>query len=201
MCARCLLSNAAAANANAPEESFGDYAILCEIGQGGMGIVYLAEQQGALRREVALKALKPGLDTTEILRRFETERAALAMMNHPAIATLYRAGASSRGRPYFVMEFVDGEPVTAACDRSRATISERLVLFSEICRAIDHAHLKGIVHRDLKASNVLVTGDGGRLAPKVIDFGIARAMVRHLTGNTIETAFGELLGTPEHMSP
>jgi Tol biopolymer transport system component/serine/threonine protein kinase len=204
MCARCLLSNAApkaAGEAGAREDSFGDYVVLCEIGQGGMGIVYLAEQQGALRREVALKALKPGLDTTAILRRFETERATLAMMNHPAIATLYDAGASSRGRPYFVMELVDGEPITVACDRSRATIKERLALFSAVCRAIDHAHRKGVVHRDLKASNVLVTEHDGRRAPKVIDFGIARAMTSHLTGNTIETAFGELLGTPEYMSP
>jgi eukaryotic-like serine/threonine-protein kinase len=166
-----------------------------------MGIVYLAEQQGALRREVALKALKPGLDTDAVLRRFETERKALALMQHPAIATLYDAGASTRGRPYFVMEFVEGEPITAACDRSRATIVERLALFAEVCRAIDHAHRKGVVHRDLKASNVLVTRHDGHLAPKVIDFGIACATTGHLTGNTIETAFGELLGTPEYMSP
>jgi serine/threonine protein kinase len=182
-------------------ELFGDYKIICEIGQGGMGIVYLAEQRRAMRREVALKVLKPGLDSAAVVRRFETERKALAMMEHPGIATLYDAGVSSLGRPYFVMEFVDGAPITAACDSRRASIPERLALIVEVCRAIDHAHRKGVVHRDIKPSNVLVTERDGRPSAKVIDFGVARAVSGSLTGNTLETVFGELLGTPEYMSP
>ena len=166
-----------------------------------MGIVYLAEQSRTVRREVALKALKPGLDSDAVLRRFETERKALAMMEHPGIATLYDAGVSNRGRPYFVMELVDGAPITSACDHRRASIPERLALFAEVCRAIDHAHRKGVVHRDLKPSNILVTERDGRFFGKVIDFGIARAATGPLTGNTVATAFGELLGTPEYMSP
>lgn len=203
LCARCLLATALdpghAEVSNG--ELFGDYKIICEIGQGGMGIVYLAEQRRAMQREVALKVLKPGLDSAAVVRRFETERKALAMMEHPGIATLYDAGVSSLGRPYFVMEFVDGAPITAACDSRRASIPERLALIVEVCRAIDHAHRKGVVHRDIKPSNVLVTERDGRPSAKVIDFGVARAVSGSLTGNTLETVFGELLGTPEYMSP
>jgi Tol biopolymer transport system component/serine/threonine protein kinase len=202
LCARCLLATAFdAENGDPSVESFDDYKILCEIGRGGMGIVYLAERRHSVGREVALKALKPGVDTPEILRRFETERKALALMDHPGIATLYDAGASSLGRPYFVMEFIDGAPITAVCDGHLSNLRERLALFAEVCRAIDHAHRKGIVHRDIKSSNVLVIKRDGHLAPKVIDFGIARAATGYLTGNTAETAFGELLGTPDYMSP
>src|SRR6266852_1623658 len=202
ICARCLLTTAASADSGIETgDSFGNYELLCEIGEGGMGIVYLAEQTHPVRREVALKALKPGLDTSAILRRFETERQALALMEHPNIATLHDAGTSGKGRPYFVMEFVDGLPITAACDRHSCAISERLALFVEVCRAIEHAHRKGVAHRDIKPSNVLVTERDGRLVPKVIDFGIARAASLHLTGRTVATAFGELLGTPEYMSP
>ncbi len=200
LCPRCLLATALDP-ADSGGEQFGDYRIICEIGQGGMGIVYLAEQSRAIRREVALKALKPGLDSSAVLHRFETERKALSMMEHPGIARLYDAGVSSLGRPYFVMEFVEGSPITAACDSRRAAIPERLALFAEVCRAIDHAHRKGIVHRDLKPSNILVTERDGGLFAKVIDFGIARATAGPLTGNTVATAFGELLGTPEYMSP
>jgi len=202
VCAGCLLSTAVDGDrANTPEDSFGNYEILCEIGEGGMGIVYLAEQNQPVHREVALKVLKAGLDTAAVLRRFDTERQALALMEHPNIAAFHDAGTSSRGRPYFVMEFVDGLPITTACDRHACTISERLAMFAEVCRAIGHAHGKGIVHRDIKPSNVLVTERDGRLIPKVIDFGIARAAAGHLTGRTVSTAFGELLGTPEYMSP
>jgi serine/threonine protein kinase/Tol biopolymer transport system component len=183
------------------DDSFGIYEVICTIGEGGMGIVYLAEQSGAVHREVAVKALKAGLDTTSVLRRFETERQALALMDHPNIATLYDAGTSDRGRPYFVMEFVEGEPITPACDRHACTIPQRLALFAKVCRATEHAHRKGIVHRDIKPSNILVSERDGELTAKIIDFGIARATTGHLTGQTIATSFGELLGTPEYMSP
>jgi len=182
-------------------DSFGNYEIVCEIGEGGMGMVYLAEQTEPVRREVALKVLKPGLETAAILRRFESERQALALMQHPNIATLHDAGTSAKGRPYFVMEYVDGLPITAACDRRRSTIAERLALFAEVCRAVEHAHRKGVVHRDLKPGNVLVTDRDGHLIPKLIDFGVAKAARIHLTGRTVATSFGEFLGTPEYMSP
>jgi serine/threonine protein kinase len=160
-------------------DSFGNYEIVCEIGEGGMGMVYLAEQTEPVHREVALKVLKPGLETAAILRRFESERQALALMQHPNIATLYDAGTSAKGRPYFVMEYVDGLPITAACDRRRATIAERLALFAEVCRAVAHAHRNGVVHRDLKPGNVLVTDRDGHLIPKLIDFGVAKAARIH----------------------
>ena len=166
-----------------------------------MGIVYLADQTQPVRREVALKVLKPGLDSAAVLRRFDTERQALALMEHPNIATLLDAGTSRQGRPFFVMEFVEGLPITAACDQHSSSIAERLRLFADVCRAIEHAHRKGVVHRDIKPSNVMVAERDGRLIPKVIDFGIARALDVHLTGRTVSTAFGELLGTPEYMSP
>jgi serine/threonine protein kinase/Tol biopolymer transport system component len=202
VCAGCLLASAAGRNSAGPsDDSFGDYEIICEIGEGGMGVVYLAEQNRAVHREVALKALKPGVDTAAVLRRFEAERQVLALMEHPNIATFHDAGASSRGRPYFVMEFVDGLPITTACDRHACTIPERLTLFAQVCRAIEHAHRKGVVHRDIKPSNILVTERDSRLIPKVIDFGIARALTGHLSGHTVATVFGELLGTPEYMSP
>lgn len=141
-----------------------------------MGIVYLADQTDPVHREVALKVLKPGLDTSAILRRFDTERQVLALMEHPNIATLLDAGTSRRGRPFFVMEFVEGLPITVACDRYSSSIADRLALFADVCRGIQHAHRKGVVHRDIKPSNVLVTDRDGRLIPKVIDFGIARAV-------------------------
>ena len=202
VCAHCLLEAGLEQPSEAePDDSFGSYEIICQIGQGGMGIVYLAEQKYAVHREVALKVLKAGLDTAAVLGRFETERQALALMEHPNIARLYDAGMSRQGRPYFVMEFVDGLSITAACDQHGCSVSERIALFVEVCHAIEHAHRKGIVHRDIKPSNVLVTESDGHLTPKVIDFGIARATTGHLTGHTVATGFGELLGTPEYMSP
>ncbi len=182
-------------------DSFGNYEIICEIGEGGMGVVYLAGQTHPVHREVAVKVLKPGLESQAILRRFESERQTLALMQHPNIATLHDAGTSTKGRPYFVMEYVDGLPITAACDRLRYTMAQRLALFCEVCRAVEHAHRKGVVHRDLKPSNVLATERDGHLIPKVIDFGVAKAARIHLTGQTMATGFGELLGTPEYMSP
>jgi Tol biopolymer transport system component len=182
-------------------DSFGNYEIVCEIGEGGMGIVYLAEQIHPMHREVALKVVKPGMETALLLRRFESERQALALMQHPNIAILHDAGTSAKGHPYFVMEFVDGLPITVACDRQRCTIAERLALFAEVCSAVEHAHCKGVVHRDLKPANVLVTERDGRRIPKVIDFGVAKAAGIHLTGRTVATSFGEFLGTPDYMSP
>jgi len=202
ICLRCFLKAGLDEHSDAEsDDSFGSYKIICRIGQGGMGMVYLAEQTQPVHREVALKVLKAGLDTAAVLARFDTERQALALMEHPNIARFYEAGSSGRGRPYFVMEFVDGLPITAACDEHCCSIRERLALFAEVCRAIEHAHRKGILHRDIKPSNVLLTECDGHLTPKVIDFGIARAATGHLTGHTIVTGFGELLGTPEYMSP
>src|SRR5580658_5076681 len=202
LCPTCLLALAASPDAGVQTgDTFGNYEIICEIGEGGMGVVYLAVQTDPVHREVALKVLKPGLESASIFRRFESERQTLALMQHPNIATLHDAGTSARGRPYFVMEYVDGLPITAACDRLRYTIAQRLALFAEVCRAVEHAHRKGVVHRDLKPSNVLATERDGHLIPKVIDFGVAKAARIHLTGRTMATGFGELLGTPEYMSP
>ena len=202
LCVRCFLQTGLDAySCTECDDSFGSYRVICQIGQGGMGIVYLAEQTKPVHRELALKVLKTGLDTVAVLGRFETERQVLALMEHPNISRLYDAGTSGRGRPYFVMEFVDGLPITTACDRHHCSIRQRLALFAEVCHAIEHAHRKGIVHRDIKPSNVLVAECDGYLTPKVIDFGIARAATGHLTGHTVATGFGELLGTPEYMSP
>jgi eukaryotic-like serine/threonine-protein kinase len=203
LCPVCLLAMATTSPDGGLDtgDSFGNYEIICAIGEGGMGIVYLAEQTQPVHREVALKVLKPGIESTAILRRFESERQALALMQHPNIATLHDAGTSAKGRPYFVMEYVDGLPITAACDQRCSTIAERLALFAEVCRAVEHAHRKGVVHRDLKPANVVVTERDGRLTPKVVDFGIAKAAGMHSTGRTMATGFGELLGTPEYMSP
>ena len=202
ICVRCFLEAGLDQERDAEsDDSFGPYRVICQIGEGGMGIVYLAEQTQPVHREVALKVLRAGLDTAAVLARFETERQALALMEHPNIAHFYDAGTSARGRPYFVMEFVDGLPITTACDRHCCSIPERLAVFIQVCHAIEHAHRKGIVHRDIKPSNTLVTDHDGHLTPKIIDFGIARAATGHLTGHTVATLFGELLGTPEYMSP
>jgi non-specific serine/threonine protein kinase/serine/threonine-protein kinase len=182
-------------------DRIGPYRILRTLGRGGMGEVFLAEQEEPIRREVALKLIKLGMDTREMVARFEAERQALALMNHPNIATVYEAGATERGRPYFVMEYVPGVPVTTHCDEENFNLQQRLDLFTEICSGVQHAHQKGLIHRDIKPSNVLVTQQDGIAVPKIIDFGIARAVGPAAGGATLRTVHGELIGTPEYMSP
>ena len=187
-----------------PEErpkSIGPYKVLDVLGKGGMGIVYLADQTEPVQRRVALKLIKVGMDTRDVIARFESERQALALMNHPSIAHVYEAGATEEGRPFFAMEHVPGSPVTDYCDRNRVTTRERLLLFVQICDAVQHAHQKGIIHRDLKPSNILVTVPNGRPVPKIIDFGVAKATSRRLTEETVYTEHGRIIGTPEYMSP
>jgi non-specific serine/threonine protein kinase/serine/threonine-protein kinase len=184
-----------------PTLAFGAYQLVQKIGEGGMGEVWLAEQTGPIRREVALKVIKAGMDTARVVARFEVERQALALMDHPAIARVFDGGATPEGRPYFVMEYVKGEPITTYCDRQRLTTQARLDLFAQVCEGVQHAHQKGVIHRDLKPSNVLVTIQGDRPVPKIIDFGIAKATAQHLTDRTLFTEFGILIGTPEYMSP
>jgi serine/threonine protein kinase/Tfp pilus assembly protein PilF len=179
----------------------GPYHILAPVGQGGMGIVYKAEQRAPVRRIVALKLIKLGMDTHDVLARFETERQALAMMNHPNVAKVFDAGTTDRGRPYFVMEHVPGESITAFCDKHQLSISQRLELFIQACEAVQHAHHKAIIHRDLKPSNILVCIEEDRHVVKVIDFGVAKAIAQQLTERTLFTETGRLLGTPEYMSP
>jgi serine/threonine protein kinase/tetratricopeptide (TPR) repeat protein len=166
-----------------------------------MGTVYVAEQREPIRRLVALKVVKLGMDSSQVLARFANERQSLAMMDHPNIARIFDAGATSRGRPYFVMEYIEGAPITQYCDRKRMTTRERLALFLTVCRAVQHAHHKGVIHRDLKPSNVLVTEQDGKPVPKVIDFGIAKATDKWAVENTLLTQFGQIVGTPEYASP
>ena len=166
-----------------------------------MGTVYLAEQREPIRRCVALKVIKLGMDTGQVLARFANERQALAMMDHPNIARIFDAGATPKGRPYFVMEYIEGVPITQYCDSKRMTIGERLALFLAVCHAVQHAHQKGVIHRDLKPSNVLVMEQEGTPVPKVIDFGIAKATDQWAVENTLLTQFGQMVGTPEYASP
>src|SRR5690606_27005582 len=168
---------------------------------GGFGIVYEAEQNAPIRRRVAVKVIKAGMDTDAVLARFDAERQALALMDHPHIARVLDAGATPEGRPYFVMELVKGEPLTEYCDRHRLTVDERLELFIQTCMAVQHAHQRGIIHRDLKPSNIMVTLVDGRAVPKVIDFGVAKATSTHLTDRTLYTIQGQMIGTPAYMSP
>jgi eukaryotic-like serine/threonine-protein kinase len=184
-----------------PGERVGPYALVEVIGQGGMGIVYRAEQQEPIRRSVALKLIRKGLDTERVVLRFESERQALARMDHPGIARVLDAGASSDGRPFFVMELVQGARITAFCDRERLTTRERIELALLVCQAIQHAHQKGIIHRDLKPSNILVSRQDGTPSAKVIDFGIAKAIEEPLTEQTLLTREGQFIGTPDYMSP
>ena len=179
----------------------GRYRLLEEIGHGGCGVVYMAEQEKPVRRKVALKVIKLGMDTRQVVARFEAERQALALMDHPNIAKVLEAGATETGRPYFVMELVSGIKITDYCDQNHLTTRQRLDLFIQVCRAIQHAHQKGIIHRDIKPSNVLVTTQDGMAVPKVIDFGIAKATQGRLTDQTFFTAFEQFLGTPAYMSP
>jgi serine/threonine protein kinase len=179
----------------------GQYRIVATLGSGGMGVVYKAEQRHPVKRLVAVKLIKLGMDTRHVIARFESERQALAMMDHPNVAKVLDAGATDSGRPYFVMEYVPGEPITDYCDKNRLTTEDRLKLFMQICDAVQHAHQKGIIHRDLKPGNVLVEYRDGRAVPKVIDFGIAKATSSALTGITLYTEHGQMIGTPEYVSP
>jgi len=187
--------------AEQPGATIGPYKLLEQIGAGGFGLVFSAEQQRPVRRKVALKVIKPGMDTREVVARFEAERQALALMDHPNIARVIDGGMTGSGRPYFVMELVRGVPITDYCDQNHFKLRERLELFVCVCQAVQHAHQKGIVHRDIKPSNVLVTQQDGRPVVKVIDFGVAKALYQPLTDKTIHTQFAQMLGTPLYMSP
>jgi len=179
----------------------GPYHLLQKIGEGGMGEVWVAEQHKPIRRKVALKLIKTGMDTKQVIARFESERQALAMMDHPAIAKVFDAGETDEGRPYFVMEYVQGIPITAHCDQNRLTTQERLELFMQVCDGVQHAHQKAVIHRDLKPSNILIAIQDGKAVPKIIDFGVAKATAQSLTERTMYTELGMLIGTPEYMSP
>jgi eukaryotic-like serine/threonine-protein kinase len=193
----------AASTGEKPGDRVGRYKLLQQIGEGGCGIVFMAEQEEPVRRRVALKIIKPGMDTKNVIARFEAERQALALMDHPSIAKIFDAGATESGRPYFVMELVRGIKITEYCDQQELTTEERLKLFVQVCQAIQHAHQKGIIHRDIKPSNILVTRNlEGATLPVVIDFGIAKATTNlSLTDKTVFTAFEMLIGTPAYMSP
>ena len=184
-----------------PGDRIGRYKLLQQIGEGGCGVVYMAEQEEPVRRRVALKVIKLGMDTKNVIARFEAERQALALMDHPNIAKVLDAGATETGRPYFVMELVRGIKITEYCDQNDLSTKERLDLFIQVCRAIQHAHQKGVIHRDIKPSNILVTMNDGVPLPKVIDFGIAKATEGKLTDQTVFTAFEQFIGTPAYMSP
>jgi WD40 repeat protein/tRNA A-37 threonylcarbamoyl transferase component Bud32 len=185
----------------APGTVIGRYTLIEEIGEGGFGIVYLAEQEAPVRRKVAIKVLKPGMDTREIVARFKAERQALALMDHPRIAQVYDGGATESGRPYFVMELVDGIPITTYCSNHGLTVRQRLELFIDVISAVQHAHQKGIIHRDLKPSNILVSTHDNLPMVKVIDFGVAKAVAINLADTAVLTALGRMIGTPEYMSP
>ena len=191
-----------------PGDTIGPYKLLQKIGEGGMGVVYMAEQTDPVERRVALKIIKPGMDTCQVIARFEAERQALAMMDHPNIARVLDAGATNSpfgevgaGRPYFVMELVKGLPITQFCDEQHLTPRERLELFLPVCQAVQHAHQKGIIHRDIKPSNILVARYDDKAVPKIIDFGIAKAVSQRLTEKTMFTQYGQIVGTIEYMSP
>ncbi|MFT3882774.1 MAG: serine/threonine-protein kinase [Gemmatales bacterium] len=179
----------------------GPYKLLQKLGEGGMGIVWVAEQERPVKRRVALKLVKAGMDTAQVVRRFEAERQALAMMDHTNIAKVLDVGTTSNGRPFFVMELVKGVPITRYCDEVHASIEARLELFVQVCSAVQHAHQKGIIHRDIKPSNVLVAMQDGKPVPKVIDFGVAKALHTRLADKTMYTEIGQVIGTLEYMAP
>jgi eukaryotic-like serine/threonine-protein kinase len=182
----------------------GPYELLKEIGEGGFGIVYIAEQEKPVHRRVAFKVTKPGMDSAQVVARFEAERQALALMDHQNIAKVYDAGTADNGRPFFVMELVPGLPITRYCDDNHLTVRERLALMVPVCKAVQHAHQKGIIHRNLKPSNVLVCLHDGQPVPKVIDFGVAKAIdstSTRLAEHTIFTQYGQIVGTLEYISP
>jgi serine/threonine protein kinase len=187
--------------AEGPGSQIGHYKLLSILGEGGMGIVYLAQQEEPVKREIALKIIKPGMDSRQIIARFEAEQQALALMQHPNIAHVYDMGLTPGGRSYFVMEYVDGIPVTEYCDNMKLTIEARLLLFIHVCEAVQHAHQKGVIHRDIKPSNILVATQDNQAVPKIIDFGVAKAISQPLTDRTYSTENGQLVGTPEYMSP
>ena len=195
------LSTVSSPSPDRQPDRIGPYKILAKIGEGGMGIVYLAEQETPIRRRIALKVIKPGMDSKQVLARFESERQALALMNHPNVARVLDAGTTERGQPYFVMEHVPGIPITEYCDKHLLDNRKRLELFIQVCDAIQHAHQKGIIHRDIKPANVLVAVLDGKPVPKVIDFGVAKATIQRLTERSLFTEQGILIGTPEYMSP
>ncbi len=183
------------------ETTVGPYRLRGLIAEGGMGVVYEAEQEEPVRRTVALKIIKPGTDSKEVIARFETERQTLALMDHPNIASVLDAGSTKWGQPYFVMELVRGKPINTHCDTHRLGIRDRLKLFMQVCHAVQHAHQKGIIHRDIKPSNVMVTMKDGLPVPKVIDFGVAKALDKPLTEQTLHARFAQMVGTPLYMSP
>src|SRR6516162_3845979 len=184
-----------------PGTVIGPYKLLEQIGEGGFGAVFMAEQQEPIRRKVALKVLKPGMDSTQVIARFQAERQALALMDHPHIAKVLDAGQTGSGRPYFVMELVKGLPITEFCDQNQLTLRQRLEVFGSVCQAVQHAHQKGVIHRDLKPSNVLVMVHDTTPVVKVIDFGVAKALGQELTDKTLFTGFAQMIGTPLYMSP
>ena len=184
-----------------PGTAIGPYKLMEQIGEGGMGLVFVAEQQQPVRRKVALKIIKPGMDSRDVIARFEAERQALALMDHPNIARVFDAGTTESGRPFFVMELVKGIPIVDYCDGQQLTTRERLNLFLSVCQAVQHAHGKGIIHRDLKPSNILVAPHDGEPVVKVIDFGVAKAIGQQLTEKTVYTRFAQMIGTPLYMSP
>jgi serine/threonine protein kinase/formylglycine-generating enzyme required for sulfatase activity len=192
---------ATASTATSPPDQVGKYRILTTLGEGGMGTVYLAEQREPVRRRVALKVIKLGMDSKAVLARFDAERRALSLMDHSCIASVLDAGVSAQGQPYFVMEYVKGIPITDYCDQNRAGLQDRIVLFQKVCSGVQHAHMKGVMHRDLKPGNVLVALLDGRPLPKIIDFGLAKATDHHLIEATLFTERGVLIGTPEYTSP
>ncbi|MHC4575734.1 MAG: serine/threonine protein kinase, partial [Planctomycetota bacterium] len=188
--------------AEGPGTKIGRYKLLQLIGEGGFGAVYMAEQEKPISRKVALKIIKLGMDTKQVIARFEAERQALALMDHPNIAKVFDAGATDTGRPYFVMELVKGIPITEYCDKNNLDTRQRLELFIDVCKAVQHAHQKGIIHRDIKPSNAMITlRDNGTGVPKIIDFGIAKATQQRLTEKTLFTEYHQFIGTPEYMSP
>jgi len=210
LCPKCLMKEVADPSDNSDPHAvliegagtrIGHYELLELIGEGGMGLVYLAEQKEPIQRRVALKIVKLGMDTMQVVARFRAEQQTLALLDHPNIAKVFDAGTTESGRPYFVMEYVEGLSITKYCDEHRLSISQRLELFRQVCEGVHHAHQKGIIHRDIKPSNILVSVHGDRAVPKIIDFGIAKAITQPLTDTTVFTYRGQLLGTPEYMSP
>ncbi len=181
--------------------AIGPYRLVREIGVGGMGQVWLAEQTEPVRRRVALKVIRAGLYNAAVLQRFDAERQSLAIMDHPAIAKVFDAGATASGQPYFAMEYVDGLPITEYCDKNKLSIRARLRLFLQVCEGVQHAHQKAIIHRDLKPSNILVAEVDGKPTPRIIDFGLAKLITPAIPGETLFTQVGAFLGTPGYMSP